>query len=420
MSDKLEDTLRDVLTERVERVVPPPGWEYHVLDAGRARRKRRRAALAGGVAAAVAVVGLSVTGALSGWLALPIDVAGGPMMAAESPRVAPSDLPRGRPPDLAYTTVTGEAPPGDTVETTFGRWTTGGFVSTLEQAGDALVAVVDKDRGELVYRGLDGRAVRLDRGEIFGVAVSADGTRVAWAKVLGPSGGTELKLATLPGGEVVESRTVQGPVLRPAAFVRDKVLLDYDLPLEDHPYARTWDPATGRIDALLEPPYAGKGGQVLDIDPGSNTVLLLDSERCVHNVSLADAAAPERWTVCESGIGAASLSPDGRLLAGITKNVRAGWDALWIRHAASGELVTRRMFSESEPGALVWESPDAVLFSYADVGAGGRRLGKGNGLIRCTTDLKGCARARTATDHGVGEIVSRQGTELPTSGRAFD
>ena len=432
MNEFVEDTVREVLAHRADEVQVPTGWEGRVLGAGRRRRRLRRTAITASVAAAVAVLGITTVRGVAEDLTMHFEFAGQPSMGPEVPKVEPASLPLGRATDLTYSAGAGDAPPGDVVDLQSGRWETGGFVMALEQAGEGVVARVSgADTEQLVYRGPGGHTVTLERGYIFGVAVSADGTRVAWSRTPGADADsgtgapTVLKLATLPGGRVLASKSVPPGGINTfpgvAAFVGSKVLLDFDQERGRHPYAQAWDPTTGRIAPLLAPRFTGRGGIVVSVDDAGDTVLLEDSEDCLRSLSLAEPAKPDRWRVCDGQLEGGALSRDGRLVTGLTRNADAGWDAVWVRDARTGRLLATRVFPGTGPSAVVWESPDWVLVSYqplSDKRSDRAANYYGEQLIRCSTDLRRCERVPVPGRLGVSALLSGQGTDLPLSGRS--
>ena len=418
MRQQLEVAVRDVLAERVDKIGPPPGWDARILRAAHQRRQRRRAGIAAGVVAAVAMVGLGVSGQLAGGLISPFDMAG-QLAVPNLPPVAPNDLPIGPPATIPYAVGDGHAPPGDTVLLPSGRWQSGGFISTMEQVGGGFLAIVELDPAfELVYQRSDGRRTTLDRGNINGVAASADGSKVAWSSAPRGDGPTRLRLASLPDGKVLASTTVSGTSLDNhadvAAFVGDKVLLEYERQLDEHPYAQAWDPDTGRIGPLLGPAYAGTGGAVIGADPGRDTVYLVDEDSCLSKVSLAHPTT-ERWRSCAPRMVRARPSPDARLVAGVDEHGWNRWNRVWVRDATTGELLARREFTGALLSSLVWESPTTVLVWYNDLD----RRGSTDGLsfdgkvLRCDASLRECSRVSMPAKQQLSAFSSRPGTDPP-------
>jgi hypothetical protein len=289
---------------------------------------------------------------------------------------------------------------------------------------------------ELVYVDARGRPTTIAHGDIDSIAVSADGTRVAWSNAGSDSGSMKVTLAELPSAEFPEGRVLAskaGPrwdYTKVAAFVGDKVLLDYDVhTLRDHPPARMWDPATGRTEELLGKTYAnivetgGPGAQVRGLDARQDVAILQTSQPCLRSLSLAHPSKPARWEVCEPDIRGGRLSENARVLAGIANDDGSWWgtpwDGVWIYDAKTGALLAERGFTGVEVGSVVWESADTLLISYVDLPYD-RGNDNGEDLLRCSTDLKSCERVPVEEGIGFTALMSRQGTDPPVTDRLSD
>ncbi|GAB3413696.1 hypothetical protein [Flindersiella endophytica] len=411
MNTPIEDRVRDLLADRTAEVSPPADWEERVVSAGRRRRVRRRAGAIGGVAIAVALVvlasGTSLPQALRGFdPARPSDTG--------STRINPDRLPQGAPTERLYATGKFEGP--STVVAGDTTWTARERVGTLLPAGDGVVVGLRWDEEKLVYHRSDGsEKVLQSPANAVGVAVSADGKRVAWmdSRDDGDRLGY-LRLAELPSGRIIRSTPVAVSALpkqgtpRVAAFFGDRVVLMYES--VQSPYA--WDPASNRIEPLLGTSYAGKQGQLVAAR-APDTVLLRDAKGCVHNLRPADPRPVERWKECglsPEPLTDVRISPDGRWFAGLQPDS----GRIWVRELATGQLQwmddlgprvsedrkLQRTVSELRFSQLAWESSGELLLTY---GTPGDLDGEIADLLRCAADRPACERVPTAT----GDRVTR-------------
>jgi hypothetical protein len=422
---RLEDGLREVLTERAGPVMPPTGWEQSVLVAGRRRLLQRRMGATFGAALAVFAVIMAANVILPhDWAKLD---ASAPMngvqghatgeaakLAAEAKPIMPATLRPGVEPSIAYAAGDASGPPGDVVVLPDGQeWETDAYVTSLEQAGtDGVVAELSSQVNTLMYR-WSGGTRELARGNLAGFAVSADGASVAWTQV-GHDGGLPavLYLAELPSGTVVESTEVKTSA-KPGAgvpfvssFVGDAVTLSYDATPDQSPPGYAWYPSKDTIQSMDDDLLADKVGKVVDVSARTDTMLLIERDGCLANVSLKN-PGDQRWQSCDQVAAAwpasKRLSPRGTRFAGVQGSL------VWVRDALTGRLLWSREIAGATADAVVWESEDRVLVTYDEAGD----TGLGRALLRCQAELPACDRPATTGGFRVTALASRQGTDPP-------
>lgn len=436
MNNQLEERVRDLLADRTGEVVPPAGWEDRVLSAGRRRRIRRRV---GSVAGAVAAVILVMSAAGVAFPQLLPDI--GPVGTSDkASSVDPRDLPEGERIDHTYATDVGDG--SATIVSGKDDWSVEGAVSMRQADGGVVVAESSHgpDGAEnLVYRGTDGSTKQLQRGVVYGYAVSDDGRRVAWTTAASDDGelvGT-LRLAELPSGRIIESRPVEKtepPEQREPkvhSFVGDRVALEYPIGSARSPYV--WDPAENTITPLLGDSYAGRQGRLVDLSVPGDAVLLRDTKGCLRNVSLTD-PQPERWKLCDPDFGPDSdairmrISPDGASVVGYSTDGFPEAAVVWVRDLETGQPLWQRTFTRGidipssisartilsglRLAGLQWESPDNLLLTFDSPAGQARQQDSGasfglHELVRCEIRESTCERAPTRTENLVARLADR-------------
>lgn len=431
---RLEEGLREVLTEHAATVLPPTGWEQTVLAAGRRRQFRRRAGGMLGAALAVAAICLAVNFVVppAGWMGKSgsaeqttarARVYGGSVPAsplAEQASGAPIELTTlstGAAATVAYAAGDGRLPSGDVVVLRDGDlWKTGAYVTSLEEAGNGVVAELSARANRLMYR-WPGGTRELAQGNLSGYAVSSDGTLVAWAQTSKDGGlPAKLQLAELRTGRVLRTVAVERstkpkagvPVV--SAFVGNQVALSYDAAPSDSPPGYAWDPKTGLITSMVSAGEAKSStlSKLLDVSPHTDTMLAFDREGCLANVSYKNPGY-QRWRDCDQVLAdwpaAKRLSPKGTQFAGVQGS------QLWVRNTRTGKLVWSRELDGAEAADLVWETESQVLVTY-DV-PGDKEFGRA--LLRCSVITSTCDQPATVGGMRVTALASKQGTDPPLS-----
>ncbi|GAB3421635.1 hypothetical protein [Flindersiella endophytica] len=427
---RLEDGLRDTLNEHAAMILPPTGWELNVLAAGRRRQRRRRAGGMLGAAIAVAAICLAVDFVVpqAVWVgqsrSLEDTTAKAQVYSGSVPASPLAQKASGGPIELttlstgaaatvAYAAGDGRLPEGDVVVLPDGgHWRTGAYVMSLEEAGDGVVAEVSAQVNRLMYR-WPGGTRELARGNVSGYAVSSDGGLVAWTQT--SKGGrlpAKLKLAELATGQVLRTVAIE-PTTEPkagvpvvSAFVGNQVALSYDSPPADSAPGYAWDYKTGAITSMVGAAKPGTVSKLLDVSPRTDTMLTLDREGCLANVSYKNPGR-QRWRDCDKVLAAKRLSPKGTRFAGVQGSL------LWVRDTETGKLEWSRELSGAEAAALVWETEDQVLVTYDE--PGDKEFGRA--LLRCSVATDRCDRPSTVGGLRVTALASRQGTDPPLVGR---
>jgi hypothetical protein len=409
----IEDRVRDLLADRTAEVSPPVDWEERVVSAGRRRRVRRRVGVIGG--AVVAVVLVMFAAAVN----LPQSIRGvepvSPTGSTHAP-IDPGDLPEGAATAHLHATAREGDDPATVIQGDR-TWATKSMVGDLLEADGGIVASLRWDQERLVFRTDDGSEKVLEKASsAYGIAVSADGKRVAWVD-LGVQSKTQLgtvRLAVLPAGQVIASMPLTTADLpgrgtpTVMGFLGTKVVLGY----EEAGWPSLWDPDTRRIEPL---PAETKRSRLLAVHERSGIMLFMGADGCVwpspNNTSSA------HWPSSVCGLEPASevrISPDGRWFAGFQPD----GDTVWVRDLRTGRLVwqqrfrqgldldgsisDRRLVSGLRLSQLAWESPDALLVTYGSP----RDLdGEVADMMRCAADRPACERVPTKS----GERVTRLG-----------
>ena len=384
--------MNDDLTTRLSRQLHEQADDWHgaplTLEGvrGRARSiRRRRAAVGAGVAAAaVMAVILPVTLALDGSPdSQRPDVTVTPTEAVDpTPRADGTfpltiDVPEGALPETGYIAID-----DDRLVTPDGRFDLpgdfrqvapydGGWVGI--RAGDLpptghQVVVMDQDFQEISATSSGG-----------GLAISADGDRVAWVEV-DPQNWT-LVNAPVDGGEPIRTPVSEESI--PVGFLADDAV------------AFSWtDPAAGQVNGGVAYPDGAYDDPALD---GLQRLTGVAAGRvAVQTEFRGDSSCSEVrdqagrgetvWDTCDYQLRA--FSPDGQLVIGYASYFDLGSPTLSILDAATGDPVVEFASGNTAPSATVvhaavWEDDDTVI---AHVEQGGDqtlvRLELNGGLTR--------------------------------------
>lgn len=411
----LEDQVRDALDDLVTRVPPRAGLADTVLRQARRRRTAVRLVTAGGTAAAVAAGTVFVVAGPLGTdgpdLGSVGPAAGGP--AEDQGQDAPpasvtvdlDDLPAGPAPSVPWS-ADGVLRSGDVEVPIEGDFT--GFRSLTEVAGGFVVLFVESgvdntDGNQLALISHDGQRTVLDDGAIYDVAVSGEGTLIAWAvhdwTTHGPGDGpgrTLLRVADARTGEVVHEREqtgADGSVGVAKGFLPDgRVVLDKATNAPGGIFL--WDPAAGTVT-----PWTDYGFTTAVAPGGELAVLTPPNEVADPAPGVVDTVTGEPlWTIPPDHFaGPQAFSPDGRHLAVVAAPglpgaeefedaERAGEEtgeldvprSIVVLDARSGEPVLT--LEDTGPANLTWESDGSLVFDVWDEATSTRSL------VRCSLD----------------------------------
>jgi hypothetical protein len=429
----LEEQVRDALDDLVTRVPPRAGLADTVLREARRRRTRVRLVAAGGTAVAVAAGTLFVIAdplALDGADLGAVDPAAGEPAADDPPpdqeaagpvtvTVDVTQVDEGPPPEVPWYAAgvlhLGEQaiPFDDDI---------GGFRSIQEVAGGLAVLTAplvedsedsDHDRFELLLLAPGGGRTELGRGAIYDVAVSADGSRIAWAEHdwttstpdAGP-GRTLLRVADARTGEVLHEREqtgADGSMGIVKGFLSDgRVLLDNATNAPGG--SALWDPAAGTVTSW------GGDGYTQAVSPAGDLIVVAPAGDVEDRPpAVVDAAGSEVWRLTgDDYAGPNAFSPDGGLLAvvaapGLIRGeelsdaMMAGGEdpnadverSVVVLDARTGEPVLT--VEGTEPSTLVWESAQSFVFEAWNQDETAMRL------VRCSLDGQ-CEQAAPEKD----------------------
>ncbi|MCM1973344.1 hypothetical protein [Streptomyces sp. G1] len=346
--------VRELLATRADEVSLPDGWADRVLRDGKRAVGRRRLAATTAAVAAVAAVGVLLSG-LPGTGEQP--PASRPEWAtADSVPQALRKMPVGPDTDVPYGTrgeqgkgalrvmLGGRAIPIPKEYTGLRIWRAGdrGFVYLADGPGD--VAVV-------VHVDADGTSTELERtakGEYTTqLNVSEDGRFAAWTVHPNEGRSQVVKRADLTTGKV-GSRSYDD-IDSVHGFAGDDVLINWDARVQN----------IGSLDRDGTPwPSADRDGGVEDYSVASDTVLLSTSDGCMRAYSIAQ-PDNQRWKVCD--MEDVHFSPDGQRFVALREG------GYVVSDTSSGE-VTGGLWSvpSVHPQDMAWEDDDTVLLELAE------------------------------------------------------
>ncbi|PZF81987.1 hypothetical protein [Jiangella anatolica] len=418
----LEDQVRDALDDLALRVPPRAGLADAVLREARRRRAKVRLATAGGTLVAVAAGTAFV-------VADPLG-SGGPDLGTVGPAAGPEadgapdeapdqgpagpatvtldtgGLAEGARPDVPWY-ADGALHSGDTEVPFDGDFS--GFRALSQVAGGFVVLFVESgidntDGNQLALISGDGQRTVLDEGAIYDVAVSGDGTLIAWGahdwSTHGPGDGpgrTLLRVADARTGDIVYEREqtgADGSVGVAKGFLGDgRVVLDRATNAPGG--ILLWDPAAGTVT-----PWTDYGFTTSVAPSGDLAVLTPPNEAADTTPGVVDTVTGETlWTMPPDHFaGPQAFSPDGRHLALIAApglpsaeefeeaartaaEVEEQLDvprSIVVLDARSGEPVLT--VADTGPGNITWESDDSFVFDVWDEATAD------HSVVRCSLD----------------------------------
>lgn len=367
----LEDQVHDALHRRVDPLQHAP---FTVTDVRRrARRIQRRRAVAAGaaVAAALAVavpVGLTMVGGAGPERTVAPPVTQPPAVVTETVRIDPRSASVGDAPRVPLIDGTGPT-------LTVGNTTVGELPAAYLQVtpyGDGWVAVRSEDDGsrvvEVLTPDLEVEDTVPDASEL---AVSPDGSRVAWAVHDGDhwtvvdagSDGAERPRTTVPEGPA-------GSSVGPVGYVSDTEVLVYQL-----------DELSGTFSYYLAAAGELTPVEGLDHMDSASPVGLVaglattDGAACSSVFTAATTLEAPLWSDCNRDVGA--FSPDGTLVAAPGAGDPASdgdphdlaiLDARNGRRIVDFEVTGARQRVVGIATQVVWEDGEHLLAVYTDGG----------------------------------------------------
>lgn len=440
----LEDQVRDALDDLAQRVPPRAGLADAVLREARRRRVKVRLVTAGGTIAAVAagaafVVAdalgaanpdLGTVGPAAGQPADPPDDA--PGQEVTGPITVPLDTDRlaeGAAPAVPWY-ADGVLHHGDVAVPLEGDFA--GFRALTEVAGGFVVLLVESgidntDGNQLALVTSDGRRTVLDDGAIYDVAVSGDGTMIAWGvhdwSTHGPGDGpgrTLLRVADARTGDIVHEREqtgAEGSVGVAKGFLPDgRVVLDNAT--NSPSGVLLWDPAAGTVT-----PWTDYGFTTAVAPGGELAVLTPPNEAADRTPGVVDTVTGETiWAMPPDHFASAqAFSPDGRHLAVVAAPGLPGAEefedaerfgegvedqldvprSVVVLDARSGEPVLT--VDGTEPANITWERDGSLVVEVWD------EAGATHSLVRCSLDGRCELAAPTGQVVWGGEPVVEDG-----------
>ncbi|SDU82015.1 WD40 repeat domain-containing protein [Jiangella alkaliphila] len=412
----LEDQMRDALDDLALRVPPRAGLADTVLREARRRRAKVRLATAGSTVVAVAAGTMFVVADPLATDGPDLDTVGpaagepaedqGQDAPAGPITVDVDQLPAGPAPSVPWY-ADGVLHSGDVEVPLEGDFS--GFRALSEVAGGFVVLFVESgvdntDGNQLALISRDGQRTVLDDGAVYDVAVSGDGTMIAWAvhdwATHGPGDGpgrTLLRVADARTGDVVYEREqtgAEGSVGVAKGFLPDgRIVLDKATNAPGGIFL--WDPAADTVT-----PWTDYGFTNTVAPGGELAVLTPPNEAADTAPGVVDTLTGELlWTVSpDHYVGTQAFSSDGRHLAVIAapglpgaeefedaERIGAGVDgeldvprSVVVLDARSGEPVLT--VADTGPGNITWESDGSLVFEVWD------EASATHSLVRCSLD----------------------------------
>jgi hypothetical protein len=414
----LEDQVRDALDDLVTRVPPRAGLADTVLRQAHRRRTAVRLVAAGTTAVAVAAGTVFVISDPLGTDGADLGTVGpaagepgedqGQDAPAEPVTLDVDHLPAGPAPSVPWY-ADGVLHSGDVEVPVEGDFS--GFRALSEVAGGFAVLFVESgvdntDGNQLALISRDGQRTVLDDGAIYDLAVSGDGTMIAWAvhdwATHGPDDGpgrTLLRVADARTGDVVYEREqtgAEGSVGVAKGFLGDgRVVLDNATNAPGGIFL--WDAAADTVT-----PWTGYGFTNAVAPGGELAVLTPPNEAADSAPGVVDTATGERlWTIPPDHFaGAQAFSPNGQYLAVVAApglpDAQEFEDAERNGEVIDGELDVPRSIvvldarsgepmltiEDTGPGNVTWESDGSLVFEVWDEATATRSL------VRCSLDAR--------------------------------
>ena len=366
---------RDPLAEELTRQLHAQVDEWHSAPLslhdvqGTARTiKRRRRALATGIAA-VAVLAVAIPAGLT--------LNDGPTRLAPAPAPPPSETVEPTPTQDGTFPLTLDVPDGEVPTTGYLVLDDQQLVTqdgTFDLPGD-FTQVAPYDGGWVGiragnYRPTGTQLVILDSDfqEISAVpsgtslAISSDGSRVAWVEAQGNGSDWTVVNAPTDGGEQV--RTPTSPDTQVEGFLADDAVAtsNFDDTTGDTFYGQATP--EGEFDAIPLGGYQRVGGVSATSGLVAGQTKFLGDSTCSEVRNTDTAQQPLVYETCDFKL--ADFSPDGRWLIGYATYYDLGSPTLAILDAATGDPVVEYVSSRKQAEAATvvaaaWEDDDTVL-----------------------------------------------------------
>ncbi len=402
------DDLRNLLAERADHTGTVPQVADDAVHRGRRTRVRRRAAVAATVvvtAGVVVAVPLVLTGggdpgapAGPGETARPDEAAStGPVWVSSLPGL---DLPAGEPLDAPYA-LGNTIIDGDTESTVDAVITQliavdGGYLVLSDDTTGPAGGIPTS--GRLDFVSTDGAVTPIDTGRIRRIAVDrAAGSGspvVAWdwqASTATDSDAGAIKLIQLGEDSTPQIRPIEMSTAVRWVVDGDPVFA-YQFEGSSWQVAR-WDVRSGEVVPWLPEPL-GTDPSIKDFTPDGEVGFFFDNDSQCDSAIDLDQPDTVLWEACDAPHYYASLSPDGRVLAGED----GAADALTGDRLVDFDLPDQGDIGRDDyvPIPLGWERSDAFLFQALgleafDVGAAtGSREPASYVVVRCLISSGEC------------------------------
>ncbi len=338
---------------------------------GKARAiRRRRAAVTTGIAAAAVVAVLLPAG-------LVLDDPGTPRPSpAPSPTeaVEPTpnpdgtfpltlDVPEGEVPATGYLTLDDQQ-----LVTQAGRFDVPGHFVQIAPYDGGWVGIRAGDSG--AYQPTAAQVVVLDADfqEVSAViggpalAISADGSRVAWVEARGTGDDWTVVNAPTDGGEPILTPT--RPLTQVEGFLADDAVATSHFENPDDYYSYGQATPEGEFDAIPLAGYQRVGGVSATSGLAAGQTKFLGDRTCSEVRNTDTAQKQLVYETCDYQL--ADFSPDGRWLIGYATYYDLGSPTLAILDAATGDPVVEYLSSREQAEAATvlaaaWEDDDTVI-----------------------------------------------------------
>ena len=210
------------------------------------------------------------------------------------------------------------------------------------------------------------------------LAISADGSRVAWVEAQGNGDDWTVVNAPADGGEPILTPTQ--PDTQVEGFLADDAVATshFDNPVDSYSYGQATP--EGEFDAIPLAGYQSVGGVSAANGLVAGQTKFLGDSTCSEVRNTDTAQQQLVYETCDHKL--ADFSPDGRWLIGYATYYDLGSPTLAILDAATGDPVVEYVSSRKQAESAVvhaaaWEDDDTVIAVVEQGGRAGRAAPRG-------------------------------------------